>query len=171
MTLESGHIRATFALCGDRYQHTIGRLGHSLATPDLASCEEGDDPIWPLSPPLQELHLHQTPHAGESRSSLLGVGMAGTCHWSLSVEQHAEGLLFDVAVRVREPPAGLGSTYAFAASCALEIVPLDGASLETGAAGRVTIQPRLRAMPAASFGQPMTVRWRYLVRENRSRDG
>ena len=62
------------------------------------------------SPPLQQIHRDRS-NAGEPL--MLGVGMAGRSHWSLSVRLDLrEGLVeFDVACRVKESAGRLASTY------------------------------------------------------------
>jgi len=70
----------------------------------------GGDPRWPASPVLVELSRLQTPRG----PALLGVGSAGRSHFSASIDADPhlpDRLRFEVACRVQEPPAWLGSTY------------------------------------------------------------
>ncbi len=76
----------------------------------LESIEGTADQLWPSSPPFQEAHLE--PRA-DGRQVVLLVGMAGSSHWSASVEidPQTHTALFDVACRMRGPADWLGSRY------------------------------------------------------------
>lgn len=70
----------------------------------------GDDPRWPASPALVEVSLV----AAGARPAVLGVGVAGRSHFSLSVvacPDRPDTLLFEAAARIVEPGGWLGSTY------------------------------------------------------------
>jgi hypothetical protein len=107
----SDGLRVSFYLDGDRYTHRIDVLDEGNdSTCVLRSVEGHADQPWPASPPIQEVHLEDRPDG--SRVALC-VGMAGTSHWSLSVELSADGQQanFDVACRLRDTPETLGSEY------------------------------------------------------------
>ena len=74
---------------------------------------------WPASPALQSLHVSTLP---DGREAILLVGMAGTSHWSASIETGTPGeLIFDIACRMSKLPdetSRLGSAY--------KICPPDG---------------------------------------------
>ena len=102
-------LRVVFAWSNDRWAHEI-HLVRASETIVIARSMEGDaSHDWPPSPPIQELMEHEV----EKRPVLLGVGMAGKNHWSLSAELEAgQSVRFDVACRVTEPtPGWLGTTY------------------------------------------------------------
>lgn len=65
----------------------------------LQSLEGNDEEDFPPSPPLQDMSVEQ--RVGSQVA--LGVGMAGSAMWSLSVEVQADegGLLFDWACQTR----------------------------------------------------------------------
>lgn len=70
---------------------------------------EGDDSMpWPPSPPIQQLMTEQR---GDSRVAL-GIGMAGSSHWSISFEPiDHKTILVDNACKTNGPPQFLGSTF------------------------------------------------------------
>ena len=65
---------------------------------------------WPPSPALQSLSFHMLP---DGRQAALLVGMAGSSHWSASIEPCADEprLRFDIACRHSRRPERLGSQY------------------------------------------------------------
>ncbi|MEL6110685.1 MAG: hypothetical protein AAFU85_32160, partial [Planctomycetota bacterium] len=85
----------------DRYRHTVLRPAQELQS------VIGDDASWPATPPLQQLSVETI----DEREVALGVGSAGTSHWSVSVEPTEAGFLFDWACRTSETPGFLGSSY------------------------------------------------------------
>jgi hypothetical protein len=107
----------TFCWQNDRFVHRISLVEHSSSgsgTVVPRRCELADsaqdlgESPWPLNPPLQQLDECQM--AGQRRG-LVGLGMAGTSHWSLAVESRGRQLWFDVACRVYQPPGRLQSCY------------------------------------------------------------
>jgi hypothetical protein len=92
----------------DRWDHRIvlQSVGETFVL--LESIEGDAETAWPPSPPLQEIHLHDLGN-GEA---LLGVGMAGTSHWSISLSTKSNSLVADLACLVKSGIAGpLSSTY------------------------------------------------------------
>lgn len=169
----------TFSHCGDRHQHSVDLVDGAQTVRGWTSREGDDDEPWPPSPPLQELHYHESSRIDGGRKSVLAVGMAGTSHWSLSAEPHDEGIVFDVAVRVRELPIVIGSSYQRSTSGGafhtIEFVPLSGAALVldgngpaswTDNAREILIRPQLSEVDPLAANAPMTMRWRYLARES-----
>ena len=136
--ITAGCTSAEFERVGDRWRHVVTVAGTAI----LESVEDTDavgDPRWPLSPALTEVSLVDA--AG--RPAVLGLGLAGRSHFSLSVAAHPDRpdtLLFEVACRIQEPPGWLGSTYRAA----------DGGSVQA-------------APPAAGTDLPRTVQWSYAV--------
>jgi hypothetical protein len=79
--------------------------------PAVEAVEDIAPLAWPLNPPLQQLdHCQLSGH----RQGLVGLGMAGTSHWSLAVEVEGSRLWFDVACRVQQAPGPLRSSYRWA---------------------------------------------------------
>ncbi len=75
--------RGLFVRCDwavDRYQHQIGWVIDGIEHAALESREGTPDDQWPPSPPLQQLSMQMI----EGNPALLGVGMAGSSHWSAS---------------------------------------------------------------------------------------
>jgi len=139
---------------------------------------------WPLSPPLQEVHLEERP--GGEKLSLM-VGRAGRSHWSVSCELQSESgnLAFDVACRIKEPAPWLGSSYQLSPGLVYEGDQRSGELRFHGAPlcvfettdqehlawdsklGILTIRPESRpddaySDPSGTF--PRTIRWRYRLK-------
>ncbi len=108
-------LRVVFYLNNDRWAHTVKIISGSQEFQAIESIEGSDADEWPPSPPLQEWNQH----AGEVGAALLLLGMAGRCHWSLSVEAdpHDGALIFDAACRTTGVPVFLGSSYRCAGRC------------------------------------------------------
>jgi hypothetical protein len=81
------------------------------AYPVVEAVEDLEERAWPLNPPLQQLDRCQL---SGHRQGLVGLGMAGTSHWSLAVEVEGGRLWFDVACRVQQAPGPLLSSYRWA---------------------------------------------------------
>lgn len=108
--LAAGGTVAEFVWDRDRWRHAVvtpqGRW-ESLE----GEADERSDPRWPASPVLVEVSLVELARG----PAILGVGLAGRSHFSLSVASCPDlidTLLFEAACRIHEPPAWLGSTYA-----------------------------------------------------------
>ena len=116
--------RIRFHADSDRFQHVIeSRSGNSWVA--LWRSVEGTNvEHWPTSPPWQEIAEHQL----GSTTCLLGVGKAGTAHWSISIDvtlppadsssgdlptDPRSAVRFDVACRTKELPKQLGSSYEY----------------------------------------------------------
>jgi hypothetical protein len=184
-TLDAGHLRVEFVRQADRWMHAIGILQNGNFIRLLESVEGKPDDVWPVSPPLQELHFEQRPGM---RVALL-VGHGERNHWAASVEANAEEnlLRFDVAARV--PDAGaLGlfcSSYRsvvgppsvgdyksnvakfhdctwIVGSDQLRIDSRERTRLNNDGDGGVVIEPCDYEMDL-----PMTVRWQYTFRSKR----
>lgn len=94
----------------DRFGHVIALVQGEECTPLFASIEGSlDDPDWPESPPLQELHIETR----ESNAVALLVGKAGHSHWSTAVEPAVEPgrIRFSVACRMQDYPMRICSRY------------------------------------------------------------
>src|SRR5690606_18911062 len=113
---------------GDRIAHRVDVLDRREFVPVLASLEGRPHDIWPSSPALQTVHLETRP-GGEVA---LLVGMAGTSHFSASIEtdRAAGQVAFDIACRTASQPHWLGTTYrwmpARPAAARLPPITIDG---------------------------------------------
>jgi hypothetical protein len=136
--LTHGRAELTFSRHGDRWQHRVAIDGRMVAE----SVEDGPAARWPASPPLVDLSTATI--AG--RQTLVAVGLAGRSHFSASITPHPtrpDTFLFEIAARIHDRDAGLGSTYATAPAPAAPVritPPADG--------------------PA---GLPRTVQWVYTI--------
>lgn len=160
----------------DRYAHNILVEKDGRLVPLLASLEDTDNRLWPPSPPIQQANLQE--YDGQPRV-ILGLGMAGKSHWSMSVEVRPDppSISFDVACRVREKPGPLVSSYRSmvpatrfdgdrvamfelaSQSCRIELDSASDATValditETGLA--IVVHPDDAAVPG-------TFRWQYRV--------
>jgi len=117
--IPEGKLRVEYTFLIDRYCHRVDAITNGCRVPLLTSCEGDDSQAWPPSPPLQQLTYHQV---APGRCVLLGVGMAGRSHWSISlaVNEGGAAYVWDVACRVVETPQWLGCTYRL--GCAAEAV-------------------------------------------------
>lgn len=168
-------LRLIFDWRHDRFGHTVELVAGGQIVRLLASAEGTHRDGWPLSPPLQQLHVENRDSG--HRVALL-VGMAGTDHWSMSVETAPERdipcLSFDVACRVTSGATPLRSVYQFAASSAdVEIAhsvcrnPQLGWQLKPILVGK-EITARLESIPDGVAIIPVaksgpTVRWKYCI--------
>jgi len=158
---DAGALRVEFLHSADRYSHRILLVEAGAATLLLTSQEGTAEDYWPPSPPLQQLSI-------EDRGPLqvaLAVGMAGSSHWSMSVETAPGRLLFDIACRRREEPLWLGSRY-IAASAAPRAITLQ----PVGAGVNIVTQEstpeaatRENGYRIAATAGGDTVQWKYAV--------
>ena len=144
-----GGLRVAFQWRGDRYQHSLAAVAGDRRQLLLQSREGDEQQVWPASPPLQQLSLEHRPGGG---TVALAVGMAGSSHWSLSVEAdpRAAACEFDVACRCAQPAAALGSLYQVTGTCHLE----DGRLFVRCPLGEARVTP----LPAAQQG-PCELQW------------
>lgn len=102
-----------FTWSGDRWTHRIGPADGGAPGLEWISVQgtaDGRaDPRWPASPVLVEV----TRVATATGPALVGVGLAGRSHFSatFTAEQAAAAIRVEVACRLHEQPAWLGSTY------------------------------------------------------------
>jgi hypothetical protein len=78
--------------------------------PLLLSIESMADAIWPVSPPLQQVHVQSF---DDGREVIFGVGMSGRGHWSASFTMVPELSCWIIEFACRSPlvPERLGSAY------------------------------------------------------------
>lgn len=182
LTVGSHHLGldVEFRWTGDRYQHAISLANGHHVTTLLESIEGCGDEAFPPSPPIQQITHHDI---GSTGSVLLGIGMAGRNHWSLSVQANPDpvALEFDVACRVAGDGAigRLTSSYQATSSilrgsdrdvvvqhtqspicCRIDPHPArDTAGAEVEIDGTAA---RLEAIVGRVM-EPTTIRWRYRV--------
>ena len=148
-------------------------------TVDHGLREGSADEAWPASPPLQQLSVETT--SNSERTVALLVGMAGTAHWSASIEPLADrrAFRFDIACRLSGPGEFFGTTYRAMASVLTDDWQRTAALQVSEATCRVIVEPiddndptRVRRTedglqlvteitPETKF--PHTLRWRYRV--------
>ena len=137
--LRAGATEIVFLREHDRWRHVVALADGSRLESVEGPQNTAADPRWPASPALTEVSLV----GAAGRPAIVGLGLAGRSHFSVSVAAHPDRpdtLLFEVACRIQEPPAWLGSTYRAA----------DGGSMQ--------------ATPQAADGDlPRTVQWAYTV--------
>ena len=129
------------------------RFGHSIAIGQFeVFCVAGSDHAsWPDSPPIQQLSIETI----EGRDVALGVGCAGTSHWSLSIEPTQDGFHFDWACRAKESPNQLGTTYDPNAKIVFEPQIDATASVDSN---------KTKVEPSQPLSGADTYRWQYKVR-------
>lgn len=111
MQLDAGRLgRVEFQWTGDRYRHQWHFPGADESQPLLVSVESTADAIWPISPPLQQVHLQSF---DDGREVIFGVGMSGRGHWSASFTMVPElkGWIVEFACRSPLMPERLGCVY------------------------------------------------------------
>jgi hypothetical protein len=188
--LAAGRLRLVWVPREDRVGHRIEVLSAHGTVPVLETIEDAisASPRWPgsahPSPPLSEWHCEVRP-AGVRVA--LGVGRAGSCHWSAAFEYAGFGsrateagttgrtsrLSFDIACRASRGPVFYGSHYRPLGECrsvdAGHVELPGGAILSCDAAvtrlefdraaGTIGILP----LQAATDAWPQTVEWRYSI--------
>jgi hypothetical protein len=111
--LTAADVLVEFTWGGDRWTHRVVPAAAADAAAAWASVEAAadgrDDPRWPASPVLVEM----TRVATATGPVLVGVGLAGRSHFSatFAAEEAAAAIRVEVACRLHEQPAWLGSTY------------------------------------------------------------
>lgn len=91
----------------DRFSHAI-RIELGQQSWELLSLEGNSEQPWPLSPSIQDLYREYR----DGTDVLLGVGMAGKTHFSVSVESNQlDTLRFEFACKVVGRPEFVGTTY------------------------------------------------------------
>lgn len=175
IVLGDGALRIAYEKQGDRYAHRILFVDSSGDTTLLESVESAEDVPWPDSPPLQDFEIEPR---GSSEKVALLVGMAGTSHWSASVEVQRGQLHFDIACRLRHTPSQLGSTYQVRDAKisegndgAFAIHSADGKTVELTPHQEFSTQVELLEDNRVWIGPentetelPATVRWQYSLR-------
>jgi len=174
-------LRVDFDRAHDRWRHRVLLVvpqGSPIVGPVLLleSIEGNSEEDWPASPPLQFVSIETRP---KKPPVALLMGMAGSSHWSASIEQQPaeKSFTFDVACRVKGQPQQLGSRYRL--PLRVESVSLVDNCLNftvaglnfqlTGGAGKDSPPPKLELEDRelrVHFGEPASVqaqtyRWLY----------
>jgi hypothetical protein len=178
--LAGGDYRLVFRRAGDRWSHALEVALDGGFQPLVSTWEVADLADWPLSPPLQQLHIEDRGSAGQVA---LLVGMAGRSHWSVSIEldRPRRRALFDFACRAQQRPAWLGNSYVVArqgenplppvrlsgerlqlANWELRFCPIDGAPWQLALASAAP-QLSLTVDTSAQAAWPATLRWRFAM--------
>jgi hypothetical protein len=91
--LETAGLCLRFVRIGDRFQLRVSIDGALF----LEAAAGSDNQAWPAAPPLQQLHEQVLP----TGPVVLGVGSAGTTHWSASFAAKEPGVVWcEYAARV-----------------------------------------------------------------------
>ena len=96
----------------DRYHHC---WEFDAQEPSIASVESTSADVWPISPPLQQIHQQSF---ADGREVVFGVGMAGRGHWSASFTliPDLKCWIVELACRSSQEPDHLASTYQLSGS-------------------------------------------------------
>ncbi|MFO0916340.1 MAG: hypothetical protein U0795_25505 [Pirellulales bacterium] len=171
-TTEGLRLELTLTWLGDRYGQrlvVINELGERCEVAE--SCEGTADDLWPPAPPLQQVLMHTI---ADQVPAALGVGMAGTSHWSVSIEADPREprIVWDVACRCQpSAPGRLHSTFRRIEPpslddlpCGLRPVPLDipeaGPAIISSEGRQTEFRPAAGTENSPS-GEWTTVRWRF----------
>lgn len=152
----------------DRYRHSWRFPNHDL---QLASVESDSSQVWPVSPPLQQIHQQSF---GDGREVVFGVGMSGRGHWSASftLVPDLSSWIVEFACRSPVDPECLLSTYeanrAPQANSEMQFGFLDvpGIVMEAVAPGTLASQEdqRLAFSPAQLTSGDVTCQWALRLR-------
>jgi len=103
-------ICVEFYRFGKQFGHRIGFHGFNGQPIFANTVETFSDPVWPDAPPVQDVHFEER----GSSQVLLGLGMAGKSHYSVSICSNTrDELKFEFACHLKENPGFLGSVYSF----------------------------------------------------------
>lgn len=174
LSVQSAHFEVDCYQANDRIGHRI-YLGSDLVLSSVEDFTTGD---WPKSPPFQQ--IVSEPLGADKKPVLLGVGMSGKSHWSASIESDSlsDAIAFDMACRVAQVPAFLGSTYKLHGSWNATVAEANQAVLTDSQSGAVvylngigrvemSIVERILTIRCeideAMHTRGKTYRWRYAV--------
>lgn len=175
---------------GDRFAHRLIALSNDESQVLVSSVEGTSKDEWPASSPFQDIHQQEI----DGRQVIMGVGMAGSGHWSAACslnDQNSDSIVefhFDFACRYSGESGWLGSQYSLSSQATkpslretgidwvdtglgveLIALELDGAVPIVGQndSGYVQVSPfALERDPSAkSTSSPFqTIRWQYLLK-------
>lgn len=106
---EQATFELLFERTGDRYTHTLCVCVDDHKSPAIVSFEGDDQTLWPPSPPIQDVTFEER----NDCSVFLGVGRAGTAHWSSSFQlmDNKRRLVIEHACRTPVVPEVLSISY------------------------------------------------------------
>lgn len=171
MQLDAGPLgKVEFTWTGDRYQHAFSFPGGGEES-QLTSVESTADAVWPISPPLQQVHLQSF---DDGREVMFGLGMSGRGHWSASFTMVPEikGWIVEFACRSPLLPERLGCVYQHG-SCWKEVnhvwhctVGNTHYTLEAIAPSQLqTVRDELHLAPGTMpTATPATTQWAYRLK-------
>jgi hypothetical protein len=175
-------LRVDFDRAVDRWKHRVSlvlpeRCGVVSPVLLLESVEGNSEEDWPASPPLQFVSIESRP---TKPPVALLMGMAGTSHWSASIEQDLAGraLRFDIACCAKSRPERLGSIYRIAPRVQWQSAGDESALFRFTAGERMfelrgdcsadaplpvlnTVDQQLQIQYGQPASQPQTYRWVY----------
>jgi hypothetical protein len=184
-------LAVQFKWLDDRYGHTVTVDRRGSRMPLLESLEGSSGNDWPSSPPIQEISDCTIESDSNRGEVILFVGAAGRSHWAMTLTirdhwiDHAarvyqSEIFFDVACRVSDRPAWLGTSYrvlcgqvAVSEKLRQARVPADAPNcLIIGENADVKLDTstgpypiiRCEAPTTSREVLPDTVRWRYAIR-------
>ena len=124
-------LRLRLVWQADRFGHVIEWVQADETRILLATAVDDATNAWPSNPPLQQASLE----AISGSPVILGVGQAGTSHWSLSIETpdaDEPTLRFDCACRSTSKPLSLGSQYVWSPDVRVQADAFAGLLLRAG---------------------------------------
>ena len=133
-TADQPAIICRFIQTADRWTHAWLCLDGGKETLLLQSIEGDAEGAWPPSPALQDMSQEDLGHT----TAIMGVGMAGKSHYSVSVSVEDKSLVADFACLVKQQPKFLGSTYRVCHPTRLQ----DGAAIFKAGNHRIELVPR-----------------------------
>ena len=152
----------------DRFVQEVGYVVASEFFPVMSSVDGDSASAWPPSPPLQNLH-EQTVNG---RQVLMGLGAAGTTHWSATFEASDNQIVCHFAARVQNKAEFLGSTFQRHSLAEenkvvdelplIELVAIDGS--ESTAPTNLKNSPIVVLPPPRFSAARQTVQWKFAFR-------
>ena len=104
-------LALNFRRSNDRFKHEICIVQGDKQIVLLTSIESDPNESWPVSPPMQQISKETI----SGQSVVLGLGMAGKCHWSGSFLLKADptpDLICELACLAKQPRGPISSIYA-----------------------------------------------------------
>ena len=152
----------------DRFVHEVGYFVASEFVAVMRSVDGDSASAWPLSPPLQNLH-EQTVNG---KQVLMGLGAAGTTHWSATFEAIDNQIVCHFAARIQNKAEFLGSTFQRLSLAVenkvvdelplIELVAIDGS--ESAAPTNLKNSPIVVLPLPCSSAARQTVQWKFAFR-------
>ena len=158
----------TFLWQEDRYQHHW-RFPNSEF--QIESLESDSSDLWPLSPPLQQIHQQSF---DDGREVIFGVGMSGRGHWSASFTLVPDLKCWIVELACKSPiePERLQSAYKVAGSfqseseskVAVQDSPITLEAIAPSTNLKLLDSDELRLLPRTEPSADATSQWAFRLR-------